>query len=201
MQKAKQHKCRDARHQHAQGEVDIAEMQARPDITCFDVPVIDAENQNEHNLGYKQQSEKESETAQRFLAPFFKGHVIDLVNEGAEHIECRQHHEADQDRVEAERDIDNVGDVRTKDNESRMRDIDDVEHSEGYRNTGGDSGIKATEQKPGDDSVDQEIERNIHTAWPGIAPTSVAFAPAGRFSRRYAMAVIRTSNFAGVTPL
>src|SRR5262245_1830320 len=138
-------------------------MQARSDIARLDVAIIDAENEDEHDLCHKQQPEKEGETAQRFLAALFKRQVIDLVNERAEHVEGRQHQQADHDRVNSERDIDDVGDVGTENNERRMCDIDDVEHSEGNRNTGGDSGVKSAEQKPCHDGVHQEIKGNIHT--------------------------------------
>ena len=45
-----------------------------------------------------------------------------------------------------------------------MRDVDDVEHAERDRHAGGDGGVEAAEQKPGDNRVDQQIGGNIHAA-------------------------------------
>src|SRR5215510_525473 len=104
-------------------------MQTRPDIARFDVTIVDPEDEDQHYLRYKQQSKKEGKAAQRFLATLFERHVVDLINGGAEHIKHRQHHDADDDRVNTERDIDDVGDIRTENDESGMRYIDDVEHS------------------------------------------------------------------------
>ena len=59
-------------------------------------------------------------------------------------------------------DAGDIGDVGAENDERRMRDIDDVEHAERDRDAGGDRGIKAAEQKPGGDRVDQEICGNIH---------------------------------------
>ncbi|MGA9050201.1 MAG: hypothetical protein WB422_02235, partial [Pseudolabrys sp.] len=44
-----------------------------------------------------------------------------------------------------------------------MRDVDNVEHAEGNRDTGRDGSVKAAEQKPRDNRVHQQIEGNIHT--------------------------------------
>ncbi len=163
VQRGEQHKRGDAGHQHAQGEIDITEVQARPDVARLDITIVDAEDEDEHHLGHEQQAEKKGEAAQKFLAPLFKRQVIDLVDKSAEQIEHRQHHNADYDGVDAERDIDDVGDVGPENDERRMRDVDNVEHAEGNRDTGRDGGVKAAEQEPRDNGIHQEIEGNIHT--------------------------------------
>ena len=137
-------------------------MQTRSDIAGLDIAVVDAENQDERDFGDEQQSEKESEAAQRFLPAFFKRHVVDLIDGVAEQVEDRQHDDAGHDRIDAELDIDEVGDVGAEDDESRVRDIDDVEHAERDRNAGGHRRVKSAEQQSCDNRVDQQIERKIH---------------------------------------
>jgi hypothetical protein len=44
-----------------------------------------------------------------------------------------------------------------------VRDIDDIEHSEGDGYSGGDSGVKSAEQQPGDNRAYQKIEGYVHT--------------------------------------
>jgi hypothetical protein len=46
-----------------------------------------------------------------------------------------------------------------------MRDVDDIEHSEGDRDAGRHGGVKASEQQSGDDRIDQE--RRFHA---GLSP-------------------------------
>ena len=100
---AEHHKAMHAGHQHAQRQVDIAEAQGRPDVARLDVAVVDAEHQDQHHFGDEQHAEEEREAAQRILAALLERQVIDLIDHGAERIERRQHHDADQDRVDAER--------------------------------------------------------------------------------------------------
>ena len=56
-----------ARHQHAQRQVDDAEVPARADIGCLDVAVVDAEHHHQRDFGDEQQAEEECEAAQRVL--------------------------------------------------------------------------------------------------------------------------------------
>ena len=153
--RAEQRQRRHARHQHPQRQVDQPNMDARPDIGGFDVAVVDAEHQDQRHLGDKQQAEEESKAAQRFLPAFFERQIVDLINRCAERKEHRQHDDADDDWIDAKIDVDEIGDVRAEDDETRMRDIDDVEHAERDRHAGGDSGVKAAEQEPRDNGVDQ----------------------------------------------
>ena len=66
--------------------------------------------------------------------------------------------DAGQDRIHPERDVQNVGDVGAKDDERRMRDIDDVEHAEGDRDSDCHGGIEPAQQQAGDQGVPQKIE-------------------------------------------
>src|SRR5262249_57357825 len=116
-----------ARIHHAKWKIHHAEAPARPDIGCFDVAVVDAENENEHHLGHEQQAEEERQAAQRFLPAPLERLVIDLIDAGAEEIERRQHDDADHDRIDAEPGVDDIGDIRAEDDEGGMRDVDDVE--------------------------------------------------------------------------
>ena len=70
--------------------------------------------------------------------------------------------DADQDRVDAEIRIDDIGDKGPEHDEGRVRDIDDVEHAEGDRHADRHRGIKPAEQQAGDDRVDRQVERNLH---------------------------------------
>ena len=75
-------------------------MQARADIGRLDKAVIDAEDQDQRDLGDEQQPEKEGEALDRLLAARFERIVIELVDRHADDEEHRRHHDADQDRVE-----------------------------------------------------------------------------------------------------
>src|SRR5205807_5643060 len=151
---AQHHQQRDeARDQHAQRQVDEGEAQRRPDVDRLDVAVIDAEHQDETDLGDEQQAEEERQPAQRFLAAPLERGVIDLIDRAAQHVERRQHDQADEDRVDAEIGVDDVGDVRAQDDERRVRDIDDVENAERDRDYRGHGGIEAAEKEPGHDGV------------------------------------------------
>src|SRR5215470_2088061 len=77
-------------------------------------------------------------------------------------IKDRQHDDADRDRIDAEAGVDDVGDVGAEDDEGGMRDVDDVEDAERNRYADCDRRIKSTEQDPGDQRVDQQIEAEIH---------------------------------------
>src|SRR5262252_5747240 len=105
-------------------------MPGRPDVRRLYVAVVDAEIKNEHHFGDEQQAEEESEPAQRFLAAFLERHVVDLIDAGAKHIEGRYRQDADQDRIKPKADIDYVGNVGAENDESRMRNVDDVQDAE-----------------------------------------------------------------------
>ena len=66
--RAEQRERDQAGHQHAQRQVDHADVQARPDIGRFDIAVVDAEHEDERHLGDEQEAEEEREPAQRLLA-------------------------------------------------------------------------------------------------------------------------------------
>ena len=70
----------------------------------------------------------------------------------------RRHHDPDQDRVEAKIGVDDIGDKRPEHDEGRVRDIDDVEHTERDRHADRDRGVKAPEQNTGDDRIDRQVE-------------------------------------------
>ena len=91
-----------AGNQHAIGQVDEAEAQRRADIAGIDVAVVDAEHQDQPDLGDEQDAEEEREAAQRLLSALLERQVVDLVDGRAERIEDRQHQQADQDRIEPE---------------------------------------------------------------------------------------------------
>ena len=59
--------------------------------------------------------------------------VVDLINAGAERVERRHHHDADENWVEAEAHIDDIGGVGPEDDEGGMGDVDDVEDTERER--------------------------------------------------------------------
>ena len=167
LQRGEQGKRGEARHQHAQRKIHHAEAPSRPDIPRLDIAVVDAEDENEHHLGDEQEAEEEREAAQRFLPVLLERLVVDLVDAGAEQIEHRHHDDADQDRVDAEAGVDDIGDVGAENDEGGMRDVDDVEDAERDRDADGHGGIEAAEQNAGDQGVDQQIE-----ATPTCSPRS-----------------------------
>src|ERR1700729_2130607 len=57
----------DIRHQHAQRQVDHADVPARLDIARLDVAVIAPEHQDQAHLGDEQDAEEEGKAAQRIL--------------------------------------------------------------------------------------------------------------------------------------
>jgi hypothetical protein len=50
-----------------------------------------------------------------------------------------------------------------------MRDIDDIEHAKRDRDSGGNSGIEAAEQQPGDNRAYQKIDGYFHAILDGRA--------------------------------
>jgi hypothetical protein len=67
----------------------------------------------------------------------------------------RQRHHARQDRIDAEAHIEQVGNIGTENDESGMRDVDDVENAERDRNADGHRGIKSAEQDARNNRVDE----------------------------------------------
>ncbi len=109
----------DARHQHAQREIDEADAPGGADVGGVHVAVVDAEHQDQHHLGDEQQAEEEGEAAQRLLAALLEREVEHLVDRLPQQVERRQHEDGGEDRVEAERGVDDVGDVGADDDEGR----------------------------------------------------------------------------------
>ncbi len=98
----------EAGDEQPEGQIDVANMQAGADIAGLDQAVVHAEDEDEHDLGDEEQAEEECEAAQALIAAAFEGQVIDLVDEGAQHIEGGHQDDAGEDRVDAEP---GVGDV------------------------------------------------------------------------------------------
>ena len=162
LQRRDQRQRHEARHQHAQRQVDEAELPGRPDIGRLHVAVVDAEHQDQRDLGDEQQAEEEREAAQRVLPAPLERLVVDLVDQRAERIEDRQHDDARQDRIDAQPRVDDVGDVGAEDDEARMRDVDDVEDAERDRNADGHGRIERAEQQARDQRVDEQVVWNVH---------------------------------------
>jgi hypothetical protein len=76
----------------------------------------------------------------------------------------------------------------------RMGDVDDVEHAERDRHADRDRGIKAAEQKPGDDRVDQEAERNLHDRL-ALRPSRGGRTPAVCGQTRHFQPLLRRFQF------
>jgi len=134
----------------------------RHDIGGLDVAVVDAKDEDERNLGDEQKAEEEGKPAQRFPAVFLEGRVIDLVDERTERIEHRQHDEACQDRINAEPRVHDIGDVGAENDETGMRDIDDIENAERHRNPDGHGGVEGAEQNPRGQRIEEKIIGNVH---------------------------------------
>ena len=100
------------------------------EIDSIDRAVVDAEHQEQDHFSDEQETEEKGEAAQRFGAAPLERLVVDLIDEDAEQIEQRQRDDADDDRIDAELAIDDIGDVGAENDETRMRDVDDVEHAE-----------------------------------------------------------------------
>src|SRR5262249_28375627 len=146
-----------AGNQHAQRKIDEAEAQRLVDIKGVDVAVVDAEHHDQHDLGHEQQAEKEGEPAQRLLSALLERLVVDLVDRGPERIERRQHDDRDQDRINPEMGVDDIGDVGAENDEGGMRDVDDVEDPERDRDPDGHRDVESAEQYSRDDGVDQKV--------------------------------------------
>src|SRR5579885_1485366 len=157
----------------AQGKFHRPDRKAGADVSGVDRTIVDAEDEQQDHFRHEQKTEEEREPAQGFLAVFLKRHVIDLVDEGAQRVESRQHQDARRDRIDAEPDIEAVSDIRAEQDEGRMRDVDDVEHAEGNRNAGRDGGIESAEQEAGDDRVDQEVDVHARSGRTPMARTQV----------------------------
>src|SRR5947209_9792255 len=138
-------------------------MQRWPDVARLGIAIVHTERQDQADLGDEQDPEEECESAQRFLPALFERLVVDFVDHTPEHEEDRHHHQANDDRIDAERAVYDVGEIRAQDNERRMRDIDDVEHSERDRDADGHGDIEAAEEHARHDRVDQQLNWKIHT--------------------------------------
>ena len=103
-------------------------MPGRADIGGFDVTVVDAEIEDERDLGDEQESEEKGESTQRFLPTSLKGRVIDLIDASAERVERGCNNDAGEDRIQSKLRVDDVGDVRPENDKSGMGDIDDVKN-------------------------------------------------------------------------
>ena len=77
----------------------------------------------------------------------------------AERIERRQHENGGEDRIEAERRVDDISDVRAENDEGRMRDIDNVENAERMGHADRHCGVEAAEQQAGNDCIDEQFDR------------------------------------------
>ena len=150
------------RHDQAHGEIDRAEPPRRLRIGGPHHAVIDAEDQHQCNFGDEQDAEEERESAQRFLAAFFEAHVIDAVEQNPKRKKKRRHDERNDDRVDAHPAVDDIGDVRTEDDERRVGDVDDVEHPERDRDADAQGRVETAEQQPGDDGVEHQRRREFH---------------------------------------
>ena len=133
-------------------------MPGRTDIPRFDVAVVDAEIEDQADLGDEQEAEEEGEAAQRFLAALLERDVVDLVDGGAERVERRSQDDARKNRIDAERGIDEIGGVGAENDEGGVGDVDNVENAERQRHAGRDRRVEAADQDAGDDGVDQKIE-------------------------------------------
>src|SRR5207237_10767452 len=99
-------------------------------IGGLDIAVVDAEDQNEGDLGDEKKPEEEGEAAQRFLPEPLKRGVVKLIDQRAERIEGRQHGHAHRDRIDPEAGVDDIGEVAPEADEGGMRDVDEVENAE-----------------------------------------------------------------------
>ena len=63
-------------------QVDEREAQGGPDVRCLDVAVVDAEHEDQADLGDEQDAEEEREPAQRLAAALLERDVIDLIERG-----------------------------------------------------------------------------------------------------------------------
>src|SRR4051795_4972541 len=137
-------------------------MKGWADIGCFHKPVIDTEHQYEAHFGYEQKPEKERQAEHRRPAPPFKRDVVDLVDRHSQGVECRQQDAARQYWIQAENTVCQIGGIGTEKNESRMCDVDDVEHTERYRDADRYGSIKTSQKEAGNDGVSQKVEGQIH---------------------------------------
>ena len=128
------------------------------DVGGLHVAIVDAEHEDQHHFGDEQQAEEEREPAQRILSAFLERLVIDLIDRGAERIEPRQHDNGGEDRVDAERLVDDVGDVGAEDDERRMGNVDDVENTERNRYADRHRGVETAKQQAGDDRIDEQFD-------------------------------------------
>ena len=86
MQQDQHQQRHQARHQHAQRQVDEPEAERDVDIRCLHITIVDAEDEDQHDLGDEQQAEEERQAAQGLLAALLQRQVVDLIDRPAEPV-------------------------------------------------------------------------------------------------------------------
>ena len=83
-------------------QIDVARYAGSARYSARDEAVIDAEDEDQRDLGDEQNAEEEGEAAERLLAAALEGLVIDPIDRRAQQVEGRQRQDSGQDRIEAE---------------------------------------------------------------------------------------------------
>src|SRR6266545_1156157 len=180
-------------HDQAHREIDRAEPPGDVAVAAAHHPVVHAEDQDERDLGDEEYAEEERETAQRFLSAAFETDVIDPVQNHPQKKEQRGHRHRNDDRVKSEAVVDDVRDIRAQDDESRVRDVDDVEHPERDRDADAHRGVKPAEQEAGNDCVGEQRPRDFHAK-----KTAPAGFPAGAAQSLFLVFVVRRFQVPGL---
>jgi hypothetical protein len=81
------------------------------DVASLHVPVVDPEYEDQQNLGDEQDAKEKGEAAQRRAPAPLECEVIDLIDCGAEDVKSRQRDDRRNDRIDAELDVEQIGDV------------------------------------------------------------------------------------------
>src|SRR5439155_4130180 len=110
------------------------------------------------DFGDKQEAEEKRQPLDRLFAAQLERVVVEAIDRHADQVEHRQHDDADQDRVKAVPAVEDIGRVGTEQDKRRLGNIGDVEHAEGNLDADRHRGVKAAEQDPGDDRIDEKIE-------------------------------------------
>ena len=138
------------RHEHAGRHPDPAGLPALPDVGGLHGAEVDAVDHDERDLDDEHDAEKEGEAAQRFIVFALETLVVKTISAGSDDEEYGNEYDSCQNRVQPPQAVAHVGDVRAKNDERRMGDIDDVELPERDRQPEADRGIEAAEQHAGD---------------------------------------------------
>ena len=144
------------------GKVDEADLPVHADVGRRHQPVVDAVDQDEHDLDDEHEAEEEREPAQRFLPGALEARVVDAVDDDPQHEEDGRHDDAGQHGIEAVPGAEQIGEVGADDDEGRVGDVDDVELAEGDRQTERHGGVETTEQQARDDSVQEQSGIDNH---------------------------------------